>query len=80
MAYHCANTIFYSTLFYFIFLFRMNAFVLSFFSCVLSWYCQTTQLVYIIDEWLKEAIDDVEKENALKDIAVATPKDKGKVL
>ena len=36
------------------------------------------QLTYIIDERLKETAEDAEREKALKDIAVAMVKDKGK--
>lgn len=38
---------------------------------------QVAQLTYVIDERLKEAIKDTEREKALKDIAVATVEEKG---
>ena len=40
---------------------------------------QTAQLAYVIDERLKEAAEDADQEKALKDVVVATAKDKGKV-
>ena len=40
---------------------------------------QVAQLTYVIDERLKETAEDVEREKALQDIAVATTKKKGKI-
>ena len=37
------------------------------------------QLTYVIDERLKEAAEDTKWEKALKDVTVATTKEKGKV-
>jgi len=36
------------------------------------------QLAYVIDERLKETAEDAEREKALKDVAIATAKDKSK--
>lgn len=41
--------------------------------------CQAAQLAYVLDERLKETAEDAEREKALKDVAIATAKDKGKV-
>ena len=41
--------------------------------------CHAAQLACVIDEWLKEATEDANQEKALKDVVVATIKDKGKV-
>ena len=35
-------------------------------------------MAYVIDDWLKEAAEDADREKALKDVVVATTKDKGK--
>lgn len=40
---------------------------------------QATQLAYVIDERLKETIEDAKLEKALKDFIVATAKDKSRV-
>ena len=41
--------------------------------------CHAAQLACVIDERLKEATEDANQEKALKDVVVATIKDKGKV-
>lgn len=38
------------------------------------------QLAYVIDEQLKETVEDAEWEKALKDFAVTTAKDKSRVV
>ena len=50
----------------------------SFFSCLLLLHYQAAQLAYIMDERLKEATEDTEREKASKDVAIATAKEKGK--
>ena len=40
--------------------------------------CQATQLAYVIDDRLKEVVEDADREKVLKDVVVATAKDKGK--
>ena len=40
---------------------------------------KAAQLAYVMDEWLKEAVEDIEQEKALKDVAAATVKEKVKV-
>ena len=52
--------------------------IFPFFSCFLLLCYQAAQLAYVIDNRLKEAIEDADQEKALKDIVVATAKDKGK--
>ena len=42
--------------------------------------CQAAQLAYIIDEWLKEVAEEAYREKALKEVAVAIVKDKGKAI
>ena len=37
-------------------------------------------MTYVIDERLKEIAEDAEREKALKDVAVATVKEKGKAI
>lgn len=39
---------------------------------------QAVQLTYVIDKRLKEIAKDVEREKALKDVVIATMKEKGK--
>ena len=39
---------------------------------------QATQLTHVLDEWLKELAEDVEREKALKDVVADTAKEKGK--
>ena len=39
---------------------------------------QTAQLTHVINERLKETTEDAEREKALKDIAIAMTKEKGK--
>ena len=39
---------------------------------------QATQLTLVLDEWLKELAEDVEREKALKDVVADTAKEKGK--
>jgi len=53
---------------------------LHFFSflCSTLLYYQAAQLVHVIEYLLKETVDDVEREKALKDVIVAIVKDKGK--
>ena len=41
---------------------------------------QTAQLTHVINERLKETTEDAEREKALKDIAIATTKEKGKAI
>ena len=40
--------------------------------------CQAAQLTYVLDERMKELVEDAEKEKALKDVAVDTAKEKVK--
>ena len=40
--------------------------------------CQAAQLAYVIDDRLKEVVEDADREKVLKDVVVATAKDKGK--
>jgi len=39
---------------------------------------KVTQLAYMLEDRLKEAFKDVDRKRALKDVSVATAKDKGK--
>ena len=48
------------------------------FSCSSLLYYQAAQLVHVIEDQLKEAVEDADQERALKDVAIATAKDKGK--
>ena len=52
--------------------------IFHFFSCFLLLCYQAAQLAYVIDNRLKEAAEDADREKALKDIVVAIAKDKGK--
>ena len=38
------------------------------------------QLAYMLEDWLKEAVEDTDRERALKDVAVAMAKDKDKAI
>ena len=49
-----------------------------FFSCLSLLYYRAAQLVHVIEDRLKEAIEDADREKALKNVAVAITKDKGK--
>ena len=53
---------------------------LHFFSflCSMLLYYQAAQLVHVIEYLLKKAAEDAEREKALKDVVIATAKDKGK--
>ena len=42
--------------------------------------CQAAQLVYVIDDRLIEVAEDANQEKALKEVVVATVKDKGKAV
>ena len=42
--------------------------------------CQAAQLVYVIDDRLIEVAEDANQEKALKEVTVATAKDKGKAI
>ena len=48
------------------------------FSCSLLLYYRAAQLVHVIEDQLKEAVEDTDQERALKDVVVATAKDNGK--
>ena len=48
------------------------------FSCSSLLFYQTTQSVHVIEDRLKEAVEDAKQEKALKDVAIANAKDKGK--
>ena len=50
------------------------------FSCLLLIWLQAAQLAYIIEDRLKEPIEDANREKALKDVAEATTKDSGKAV
>ena len=39
---------------------------------------QATQLTHVLDEWLKELAENVEREKALKDVVADTAMEKGK--
>ena len=52
--------------------------IFPFFSCLLLLCYQVAQLAYVINDQLKEAAKDADREKAFKDVAVATTKDKGK--
>ena len=49
-----------------------------FFSCLSLLYYRAAQLVHVIEDQLKEAVEDADREKALKNVAVAITKDKGK--
>ena len=49
-----------------------------FFSCLSLLYYRAAQLVHVIQDQLKEAVEDADREKALKNVAVAIAKDKGK--
>ena len=61
------------------FLHCLNARVFSFFSCLSLLRYQVVQLAYVIDKRLKETTEDSKREKALKDIVVATTKDRSRV-
>lgn len=42
--------------------------------------CQFAQLTHILDERMKELVEDMEREKALKDVAEDTTKEKGNVV
>ena len=61
------------------FLHCLNARVLSFFSSLSLLRYQVVQLAYVIDERLKETIEDAKREKALKDIVITITKDRSRV-
>jgi len=72
MAYHSGNF-----LSYFHIYFNAYAFLSLSYKSPLQY--QATQLNYILNERLKELVEDAEREKALKDVAATTEKEKGKV-
>lgn len=47
---------------------------------MLLWHYQATQITHILGERMKELAEEAEREKALKDVANATTRDKGKVV
>lgn len=65
---------------YFSFISFASVFPLPYTCDILLLLCyQAARLTYILDERMKELVEDVEREKALKDVAEDTTKEKGKV-
>lgn len=65
---------------YYSFILTQMYLYLFFFSCLPLLYYQVAQLAYVVEDRLKEATEDADRERALKDVVVATVKDKGKAV
>ena len=58
----------------------MILFEFFFFISLLLWHYQAAQITHILGERMKELAEEAKREKALKDVANATTRDKGKFV
>ena len=68
MAHHCNNTYLSLISYYVTLVFRTQ---------LLTFFEQGAQLAYMMEDWLRDAAKEVDKEKALKEVIEATVKEKG---